>query len=132
MNSVGVTEDAEQNPKRAGSPRPCAEQNTHAKAVPDLARSKIPARKQSPTLRGAKSRRESSSQLFAEQNPDARAVRNPARSKNPDARAVPDPARSIFQYSTAMSATKNKRRMNGQEHQKLKNKDGRTVGDVEN
>ena len=77
MNSVGVTEDAEQNPERAGSSQP-----------------------------------------FAEQNPDARAVRNPAR--------------SIFQHSTAVSATKNERRMNGWECQELKNKDKRTVKNVEN
>ena len=45
--------------------------------------SKIPTRKQFPTLRGAKSRRESSSQPFAEQNTGAKAVLNPARSKIP-------------------------------------------------
>ena len=40
MNSVGVTEDAKQN--------------IHAKAVLNLAQSKIPTREQSETLRGAK------------------------------------------------------------------------------
>ena len=46
-------------------------------------RSKIPTRKQSPTLRGAKYRRESSPKPCAEQNTDAQAVPNPARSKIP-------------------------------------------------
>ena len=132
MNSVGVTEDAKQNPHAKSSPQPCAEQNPHAKAVPDPARSKIPTRKQFSTLRGAKSRRASSSQPCAEQNTDARAVLNPARSKNPDARAVLDLAWSIFQYSTAVSATKNKRRRNSQECQELKMRGRRTVGNIGN
>ena len=94
--------------------------------------SKIPARTQSPTLRGAKSRRESSSQPCAEQNTDARAVLNPARSKNPDARAVLDLAWSIFQHSTAVSAIKNERLANSRERRKLKNRDGRTFRNVGN
>ena len=94
--------------------------------------SKIPTRTQSPTLRGAKSRRESSSQLFAEQNTGAKAVLNPSWSKNPDARAVLDLAWSIFQHSTDMSATKNKRRTNSRECQELKIRGGRTVENVGN
>ena len=109
--------------------------------------SKIPTRKQSPTLRGAKYPRASSSQLFAEQNTGAKAVPNPSRSKRPT-REQSHTLRGAFlgirrlrqrlkmrgertvrnvgnlkiktDERLGMSGTKNEKRVNGWECQELK------------